>query len=405
MVSGGKINIRRVKRRRKDQMGEKFVVMQGDEACARGAILAGCRFFAGYPITPATDIAEVMSAKLPKVDGTFIQMEDELSSAAAIIGASLAGVKSMTSTSGPGFSLMQEAIGYASMTETPVVFVDVQRAGPSTGFPTKTAQGDIMQSRWGTHGDHAVIVLYPSTVEEVYKHIVTAFNFSEIYRTPVIFLMDETIGHMRESFYLPDPDEFTIVDRITTKDVDQNTIYQPFLEESELNDEIQPLVSMGSTRFHVSGLFHDESGFPIGSADMASKLMKHFVNKINLHLDEILIYDSYMVDDAEYLIVAYGITARSAYRAIKLARANGIKVGLFKPITIWPFPANPLKKLISRISGIVVAEMNMGQFAHEVSRINKKNVPMETVFREDGELIQPYDIVEALSRLTNENEE
>lgn len=386
-------------------MGEKFVVMQGDEACARGAILGGCRFFAGYPITPATDIAEVMSSKLPKVGGTFIQMEDEISSAAAIIGASLAGVKSMTATSGPGFSLMQEAIGYASMTETPVVFVDVQRTGPSTGFPTKTAQGDIMQSRWGTHGDHAVIVLYPSTVEEVYRYIFTAFNFSEIYRTPVIFLMDETVGHMRESFYLPSPDEFTVVDRINTKSMDQNTIYQPFLEESELSDETQPLVSMGSTRFHISGLFHDESGFPIGSADLASKLMKHFVNKINLHLDDILIYDSYMVEDAEYLVIAYGSTARSAYRAVKLARANGIKVGLFKPITIWPFPANPLKKLMAHISGIVVAEMNMGQFAHEVNRINKKSIPMENVFREDGELIQPHEIVEALARLTNGYEE
>lgn len=386
-------------------MGENFVVMQGDEACARGAILAGCRFFAGYPITPATDIAEVMAAKLPKVGGTFIQMEDEISSAAAIIGASLAGVKSMTATSGPGFSLMQEAIGYASMTETPVVFVDVQRTGPSTGFPTKTAQGDIMQSRWGTHGDHAVIVLYPSTVEEIYKYIVTAFNFSEIYRTPVIFLMDETIGHLRESFYLPEPDEFTIVDRITSSSVDQNTIYQPFLEESELDDEIQPLVSMGDARFHVSGLFHDESGFPIGNSDMASKLMKHFVNKINLHLDEILIYDSYMIEDAEYLIIAYGVTARSAYRALKFARANGIKAGLFKPITIWPFPANPLRKLFSHINGIVVAEMNMGQFAREVMRINKKSIPMETVLREDGELIQPYDIVEALTRLSSEHEE
>ncbi len=386
-------------------MSENFVVMQGDEACALGAILGGCRFFAGYPITPASDIAEIMATKLPRIGGTFIQMEDEISSATAIIGASLAGVKSMTATSGPGFSLMQEAIGYASMTETPTVFVDVQRTGPSTGFPTKTAQGDIMQARWGTHGDHAIIVLYPSTVEEIYRYIVTAFNFSEIYRTPVIFLMDETIGHLRESFYLPSPEEFTVVDRIMTKDVNKDTIYQPFLENSELNDETQPLVSMGSTRFHVSGLFHDESGFPTGTADSASKLMKHFVNKINLHLDEISIYDTYMVEDAEYLVVAYGATARSAYRALKLARANGVKVGMFKPITIWPFPANPLKKLISRMSGIIVAEMNMGQFAHEVSRINKKTIPLETVLREDGELIQPADIVEALTKLTTEREE
>ena len=386
-------------------MGENFVVMQGDEACAMGAILAGCRFFAGYPITPATDIAEMMAAKLPKVGGTFIQMEDEISSASAIIGASLAGVKSMTATSGPGFSLMQEAIGYASMTETPTVFVDVQRTGPSTGFPTKTAQGDIMQSRWGTHGDHAIIVLYPSDVEEVYRYIVTAFNFSEIYRTPVIFLMDETVGHLRESFYLPSVDEFTVVERIKMNDVNENAIYQPFLENSELSDEIQPLVSMGSTRFHISGLFHDESGFPTGTTGDASKLMKHFSNKLNLHLDDLLIYDTYMMDDAEYLIISYGSTARSAYHALKLARANGIKVGMFKPITIWPFPANPLKKLMSHVSGIVVAEMNMGQFAHEVSRINKNSIPMETVLREDGELIQPYEIVEAITKLVGGREE
>lgn len=382
-----------------------FVVMQGDEACAMGAILAGCKFFAGYPITPATDVAEVMSQKLPKVNGTFIQMEDELASAAAIIGASLAGVKSMTATSGPGFSLMQEAIGYASMTETPTVFVNVQRVGPSTGLPTKSSQGDIMQAKWGTHGDHAIIALYPSTVEETYRYIVTAFNFSEKYRTPVIFLMDETLGHMRESFYLPDPEEFTMVDRISTKEVSDSSVYQPFLEQSELYDEIQPLVSMGKTRFHVSGLFHDESGFPVGRSDTASKGMKHFMNKLTLHLDDILLYDTYMMEDAEYVVVAYGSTARSAYRAVKLARINGIKVGLFKPITIWPFPAQPLKKIFAKVSGVVVAEMNMGQFTHEINRINKKMVPVETVLRGDGELIQPYDIVDALAKLAGDREE
>ncbi len=386
-------------------MDKKFVIMQGDQACAMGAILAGCRFFAGYPITPATDIAEVMSRELPKVGGTFIQMEDELGSAAAIIGASLAGVKSMTATSGPGFSLMQEALGYASMTETPTVFVDVQRGGPSTGLPTRPSQGDIMQARWGTHGDHAVIALYPSTVEEIYRYIVTAFNFAELYRTPVIFLMDEVLGHMRESFHLPDPEEFNIVERIQTKDLKRETVYQPFLENSELYDDIQPLVSMGRSRFHVSGLFHDESGFPVGTPDLASRLMKHFINKIKLHLDNILIYDTYMMEDAEYVVIAYGITARSAYRAVKLARTNGIKVGMFKPITIWPFPAIPLKKILSRISGIVVAELNMGQFSHEMSRINKGLVPMETVLREDGALIQPFDIVDALTKLVGESED
>ncbi len=384
---------------------KKFVIMQGDEACARGALVAGCRFFAGYPITPATDIAEVMSRELPKVGGSFIQMEDELGSAAAIIGASLAGVKSMTATSGPGFSLMQEAFGYASMTETPTVFVDVQRGSPSTGLPTKPAQGDIMQARWGTHGDHAVIALYPSTVEEVYRYIVTAFNFAELYRTPVVFLMDETLGHMRESFYLPSPREFEIVERIQTKELKNETVYQPFLEDSELYDDIQPLVSMGKSRFHVSGLFHDESGFPVGESALASQLMKHFINKIKLHLEDILIYDTYMMDDAEYVIIAYGVTARSAYRAMKLARANGIKVGLFKPITIWPFPSVPLKRILNKVAGVVVAEMNMGQFAHEVSRINKKQVPMQTVLREDGQLIPPFDIVDALTKLVGESED
>lgn len=241
----------------------KFVLLQGDEACALGAIKAGCRFFAGYPITPATEIAETMSRELPKVGGTFIQMEDEIASAAAIVGASLAGQKSMTATSGPGFSLMQEVIGYASMTETPVVIVDVQRGGPSTGMPTKPAQGDIMQARWGTHGDHQIIALYPSTVEEVYRYIVTAFNYAEKYRTPVIFLMDEILGHMRESIYLPPDSELISLKRVSEKEIEDDELFHPFKGDDLMLTA--PLVEMGKTKFHVSGLVHDESGFPVGA--------------------------------------------------------------------------------------------------------------------------------------------
>lgn len=378
----------------------EFVLLQGDEACALGAIEAGCRFFAGYPITPATEIAETMARELPKVGGTFIQMEDEIASAAAIIGASLAGEKSMTATSGPGFSLMQEAIGYAVMTETPTVIVNVQRGGPSTGMPTKIAQGDIMQARWGTHGDHQIIAIYPSTVEEVYKYVVTAFNYAELYRTPVIFLMDEILGHMRESVYLPQDSEIVQVPRVEEAQMAEDDIFHPF--EGDAQMMATPLVKMGKTRFHVSGLVHDESGFPVGTPTDSARLLSRLDNKIRLHSDEIVIYDEYMTEDAEILVLAYGSVARSAIKAIKMAREDKINVGLFKPITIWPFPSTRLRQLLKKVSAIIVAEMNLGQILYEVSRLNKRGVKMEHLSKINGELITPQEVLDTIAKVKSE---
>lgn len=381
-------------------MNNKKMLLQGDEACALGAIKAGCRFFAGYPITPATDIAEVMSRELPKVNGTFIQMEDEIASAAAIVGASLAGVKSMTATSGPGISLMSEVIGYACMTETPTVFVNVQRGGPSTGMPTKTSQGDIMQARWGTHGDHQIIALYPSTVEEAYKYIVTAFNYAEYYRTPVMYLMDETLGHLRESVNLPEEEEIFELKRKKDSDLSDDDIFHPFGESDQMLST--PLIGMGKSKFHVSGLVHDESGFPAVQAKNADRLLRRLDNKIRLHADEIAIYDEYMTEDAEILVIAYGSTARSAVRAIKLAREDKINVGLFRPVTIWPFPTSRVRQLLKKVSAVIVAEMNMGQIIYEVSRINKFGTKTELLSRVDGELIEPLEIFDVISRIKSE---
>jgi 2-oxoglutarate ferredoxin oxidoreductase subunit alpha len=370
-------------------------LVSGDEACAYGAISAGCRFFAGYPITPATEIAETFAEELPKVGGTFIQMEDELASACAIVGASLAGAKSMTATSGPGFSLMQEAIGYAAMTETPCVFVNVMRGGPSTGMPTKVSQGDIMQARWGTHGDHPVIALYPNSVKETYTLIVRAFFLAERFRVPVIFLMDESLGHLRESIEVPPIPQEWVLQRMADN-LDEEEIYHPY---EEVSGFITPLRMMGKSRFHVSGLVHDETGFPLGTSDVADKLAKRLDKKIQFHLDEIMNYEEYMVEDAEILLIAYGSTSRSARQAVRMARMDGIKVGLFRPITIWPFPNARLKKLISRVDAALVAELNMGQIYKEVSQLNKKGKLLNLINRVDGELISPDQIIQAINEL------
>ncbi|HPB87893.1 MAG: 2-oxoacid:acceptor oxidoreductase subunit alpha [Thermotogae bacterium] len=373
----------------------EYVLVSGDEACAYGAISAGCRFFAGYPITPATEIAETFAEELPKVGGTFIQMEDELASACAIVGASLAGAKSMTATSGPGFSLMQEAIGYAAMTETPCVFVNVMRGGPSTGMPTKVSQGDIMQARWGTHGDHPVIALYPNSVKETYTLIVRAFFLAERFRVPVIFLMDESLGHLRESIEVPPIPQEWVLQRMADN-LDEEEIYHPY---EEVSGFITPLRMMGKSRFHVSGLVHDETGFPLGTSDVADKLAKRLDKKIQFHLDEIMNYEEYMVEDAEILLIAYGSTSRSARQAVRMARMDGIKVGLFRPITIWPFPNARLKKLISRVDAALVAELNMGQIYKEVSQLNKKGKLLNLINRVDGELISPDQIIQAINEL------
>ena len=377
----------------------EYVLMQGDEAVALGAIRAGCRFYAGYPITPASEIAEVMARELPKVGGVFIQMEDEIASATSIIGASLAGVKSMTATSGPGFSLMQEAIGYAVMTETPTVFVNVMRGGPSTGMPTRPMQGDIMQARWGTHGDHAIIAIYPSTVQEVYKYIITAFNLAEKYRTPVVFLMDETLGHMRETFKFPDEREIFVFSRMKEEQLTEEEVFLPYETEEYAEPTPQPLVEMGKARFHVSGLIHDESGFPMANPEVAGRLIRRLVEKIRLHADEISIYDEYMTEDAEILIIAYGITARSAMRAVKIARNDRINVGLFRPITIWPVARTRLKQLLSRVEAVIIAEMNLGQYAHEIMGLIKDSTKVKLLNKVSGELITPQEILDAITEI------
>uniref|UniRef100_A0A7C4CF58 2-oxoacid:acceptor oxidoreductase subunit alpha n=1 Tax=Fervidobacterium thailandense TaxID=1008305 RepID=A0A7C4CF58_9BACT len=377
----------------------RMVFWQGNEACAYGAIRAGCRFYAGYPITPSSEIAEVMARELPKVGGVFVQMEDEIASAAAIIGASLAGVKSMTATSGPGFSLMQEAIGYAIMTETPTVFVDVMRAGPSTGMPTKPSQGDIMQARWGTHGDHAIIALYPSTVEEVYRYTIKAFNLAEEYRTPVILLMDEVLGHMYENFYLPPDNEIEIVERISSRELEEGEIFVPF-SETEYAEHLPPtLVEMGKAKFHVSGLVHDESGFPMAVAETAERLIRRLVNKIKLHIDKIAECEEYMLEDAESVIIAYGTVARSAKEAVNIARAEGIKVGLLRPITIWPIPVNQMRKKLANVQNVLVAEMNLGQYASEVVKLVKPGTKLRVLSRVNGELIAPHEILDELNNM------
>ncbi|ADA66157.1 pyruvate flavodoxin/ferredoxin oxidoreductase domain protein [Thermotoga petrophila RKU-10] len=375
-----------------------MMFLQGNEACALGAIKAGCRFFAGYPITPSTEIAEVMARELPKVGGVFVQMEDEIASAAAVVGASLAGVKSMTATSGPGFSLMQEVIGYAIMTETPCVFVNVMRLGPSTGLPTKPAQGDIMQTRWGTHGDHAIIALYPSSVAEVYRYIITAFNLAEEYRTPVVFLMDATLGHMRESFYPLKDEELFIIERLKDTSFGEEDLFVPFSESEYAEPTPFPMAEMGKTRFHVSGLVHDESGFPLTSPDVAEKLIRRLTNKIRLHADEIAFYEEYETEDAEILVVAYGIVARSAMKAVKIARRDRIKVGLFKPITIWPAPVSRFRKLAEKVNTIVIAEMNLGQYAKElISSIDRRSKVIRTINKVNGELIKPEEILDVIT--------
>jgi 2-oxoglutarate ferredoxin oxidoreductase subunit alpha len=365
--------------------------MQGNEACAEAAIAAGCRFFAGYPITPATEIAEILAVRLPQVGGTFIQMEDELASMAAVIGASIGGVKALTATSGPGFTLKQENIGYAAMVEVPCVIVDVQRGGPSTGLPTLPAQGDVMQARWGTHGDHPIIVLAPSTVRETYDLTITAFNFAEKFRTPVILLSDAVVGHLREKIVLPDPSEIKLEERKapTVPPAD----YIPYRADE---DGVPPFVPVGrGYRYHMTSNMHDESGFPAtNNHAVARSLMERLHKKIEKHLDEIVLTDEIATEDAEVLIFAYGASARSAKAAVKLARAQGLKAGLLKAKTLWPFPAREVKRLAERVKAIIVPEMNTGQLVGEVERaVRRLPVDVLPLNRYDGLMIPPDDIL------------
>ncbi len=368
----------------------KIKLMQGNEACVEGAILAGMRFYGGYPITPSTEIAEISAVKLPKVGGKFIQMEDEIAGIAAAIGGSLAGLKSMTATSGPGFSLKQENLGYAAIAEIPLVVVNVQRGGPSTGLPTAPAQGDIMQAKWGTHGDHPVIALSPSSVRETFDLTIRAFNLAEKYRTPVILLTDEVVGHMREKIEIPDVNEIEIIDRKKPQDKEDYLPYK--VNEGEL---VPPMAAFGDGyRFHVTGLVHDETGFPSNSSKVAKELLDRLMNKINNNLDDIVEYEEFMIEDAEIIVLSYGSTARSAKSAVKKLRNEGVKVGLFRPITIWPFPEERVLEISKNVKSIIVAEMNMGQLVLETERVVKNNCNVLHVGKANGEIITPAEIID-----------
>lgn len=346
-------------------MSGNIKLMQGNEACAEGAIKAGCRFFAGYPITPSSEVAEILARRLPQVGGKFIQMEDEIASMAAVCGASLAGVKSMTATSGPGFSLKQENLGYASFTEIPCVVVNVMRGGPSTGSPTSPAQGDVMQARWGTHGDHPIIVLSCSSVKDMYELTIRSFNLSERFRVPVILLSDEIVAHMRERVDVGALESLEIFNRV--KPACPPEEYQPY--EASPETDVPPMANFGEGyRYHVTGLTHDESGFTTQKPHKVAELHERLHRKIENHKDEIIETRNYYLDDAQIAVFAYGSTARSALRAVREARNRGIKAGLIQPVTIWPFPDDLVHQVASQVDAFIVPEMNLGMMVREVER-------------------------------------
>jgi 2-oxoglutarate ferredoxin oxidoreductase subunit alpha len=370
-------------------------LLQGNEAVVEGALAAGCRFFAGYPITPATEISEVMSYRLPALGGTFIQMEDEIASLGAVIGASLAGVKAMTATSGPGFSLLQENLGFACVAEVPCVIVNVMRGGPSTGLPTRVSQGDVMQARWGTHGDHPIIVLAAATTRDCFDLTVRAFNLSEKYRTPVILLTDEVVAHTREKVVLPEPSNVKVVDRL--RPTVPPEWYKPYADTAS---GVPPMGIFGDGyRYHVTGLIHDVHGFPTERQDEIVPFMNRLFRKITQHFDDILMVEEEMTADAEILVVAYGSVARSARRAVREAREQGIKAGLLQLVTLWPFPRRLLTPLLRQVRAVLVPELNMGQMSREVKRVNQGVTRVETLNRIDGELIKPEEILERLATL------
>lgn len=371
----------------------KTVLMQGNEACVEGALAAGMRLYAGYPITPSTEIAELCALRLPQEGGKFIQMEDEIASIACAIGASVAGVKVMTATSGPGFSLKQENLGYACLAEIPLVVVDVQRTGPSTGMPTSPAQGDVMMARWGTHGDHPVVALCPSSVKETYELAIRSFNLSEKYRTPVILLMDEIIGHLREGVEIPDPEDIDIIDRPTVRFPDHKRL--PYhLKEGQMVPKMAPFGC--GQRYNITGLIHDETGFPTNSHEEADKLMQRLMHKISDNYDDIVRCEERELEDADTAILCYGGTMRAALSAVETARAKGLKVGIFRPITLWPFPERELLALSKRVRRILVAEHNYGQIVLEAERIVKNNCELDFIGRVNGTVITPEDLLEKL---------
>ncbi|HUV31285.1 MAG TPA: 2-oxoacid:acceptor oxidoreductase subunit alpha [Acidobacteriota bacterium] len=373
----------------------KRVLVQGNEACVRGAIYAGMSFFAGYPITPSTEVAEGCARRLPQIGGRFIQMEDEIGSIAAVIGASVAGLKAMTATSGPGYSLMQENIGYAYMTETPCVIINVQRGGPSTGLPTKVSQSDTMQARWGTHGDYTAIAVAPSTVADTLTETIRAFNLAERFRTPVTVLLDEVIGHMRATISPPDPGEIQIIDRVRPTVPPEKFV--PFEMTPNL---VSPMPDYGNGyRYVVTGLTHDPWGFTTNRPDEIAPKLEKLKHKIEDYVDEIVKLRIEMMDDADVAFISYGSVARAALQAADLARKAGVKVGAVQLYTVWPFPDQQLLELCSGCSKVIVAELNMGQIAHEVRRVLSRDVSVHTLQRYDGEILTPMQLLEKLEEV------
>lgn len=366
--------------------------MQGNEAITEGALAAGARFYAGYPITPSSEIAEISSRRLPQAGGMYIQMEDEIGSMAAIIGASASGKKSYTATSGPGFSLMQENLGVAIMAEIPCVIINVQRSGPSTGLATKPAQGDFMQSRWGTHGDHGIIVLSPSSVEDCYYLTVKAFNFAEKYRTPVILLADEIIGHLHERAVLNKIGPEDIIDR--KQPAGDPKDYKTF-DFGE--DGIAPLASYGSDYIvRLSGTTHDVTGYPNSNPENADKFIRHYTDKIEKSKKDIVITRKYKMEDAEYAIITFGCSTRSALEAMEMLRAEGKKVGILQLVTLWPFADEQVLEVCKQVKGVVVPEMNLGQLAGEVKKYNPGNIPVIGVNKVNSLSVNPVEISEKI---------
>ncbi|WP_027407119.1 2-oxoacid:acceptor oxidoreductase subunit alpha [Anaerovibrio sp. RM50] len=374
----------------------KARLMQGNEACVEGALAAGVRFFGGYPITPSTEVAEGMAKLLPTVGGKFVQMEDEIASMGVVLGASLAGKKAVTASSGPGISLKQELIGYAAAAEIPVVIVNVQRVGPSTGQPTAPSQGDVMQARWGTHGDHPMIALSPWSVREAFDTAVMAVNYSERFRTPVILLMDEIVGHLREKVELPEASAIEIYPR-RKPSCTRAEGYEPFTPDKDL---VPNTANFGEGyHIHVTGLIHDDTGFPIGSPKITREVTKRLHDKIEIARDEITHVEEYFMDDAEYAVIAFGGTARTAYEAVANARKKGVKVGMVRLITIWPFADKAVKKIAEKVKGILVAELNYGQLVGEVERVVAGKCPVELCAKYDMTIFEPAEIEAGIDEL------
>jgi len=365
-------------------------LVQGNEACAHGALYAGCTFFGGYPITPSTEIMEILAHELPARGHVFIQMEDEIASISSVIGAAWGGAKAMTATSGPGFSLMQESIGYASITQTPCVIVNCQRWGPSTGQPTKAAQGDVMQAIWGTHGDHPVIVLTASNVREVFEMTVKSFNFAEQYRVPVVLLLDEVLAHMRENIHWPQPGEIHVVDRHRP---DELHGFKPFAGASFL-----PFGA--GARFHVTGMAHGPGGFAV-TDDAAGRELRRMMDKIHDHVRELTTAQSHKLDDADVAIVSYGITSRPALAAVEQLRRQGVRAGLLDLKTLWPFPDHLIDDVADQVEQIFVPELNLGQLVREVGRAAGGCCEVYPINRVDGHLLTPDQIVQSVTTQTS----